>query len=281
MSISFGPHVKLNKSVVAPATECGICSFHIVEDGDSFVNAYSCNSCGQLFHSACANQWWSQYGQPSGTLGEYQINNRSAHDCPLCKMPWPPSEFNDEAPALPSEAPTNPPAANRATPTSALAPGAPPDVIPNGFWLFDYHQWGRTVGDLLMDLPINSTIGTQINEKQILFHVGNTLADIFLFSNVSDRQDFLNRWQVWSVHAENRVQYIHTLTNTGDAPAGGRHIIFTVAVFDRTCQIRRGEVPSQGSAYSLYRNNGYVRPGDQFSRNSSPDVPIARVLQGL
>lgn len=175
MSISFGPHVKLNKSVVAPATECGICSFHIVEDGDSFVNAYSCNSCGQLFHSACANQWWSQYGQPSGTLGEYQINNRSAHDCPLCKQHWPPTDFRIVAPALPSEAPTNPPAANRAAPPSALAPGAPPDVIPNGFWLFDFKQWPLDEHTL----PISvSNLGTRFNQKQFLFPVGVSVGGI-------------------------------------------------------------------------------------------------------
>ncbi len=116
--LSFGPHIKLNKSVVAPKTECGICLSEIVENetgkrnrnGESFVNTYSCNSCGQLFHSACANQWWLQYGQPSGNLGEYRINNRSAHDCPLCKMPWPPTDFNAAAPALNPVAPPPPPA---------------------------------------------------------------------------------------------------------------------------------------------------------------------------
>jgi hypothetical protein len=121
--IAFGPHVKLNKSVVAPKTECGICSSEIVENetgkrnrnGESFVNTYSCNSCGQLFHSACANQWWLQYGQPSGNLNGYQINNRSAHDCPLCKMPWPPTDFNAATPTLAVE-----------HPVAAPAPPAPP-----------------------------------------------------------------------------------------------------------------------------------------------------------
>lgn len=89
----FGPFVNLQADTLAPEVPCGICRLDLVEETHVRVPTYICDACGAFFHRECALHWWSEYGTPSGQLNGYLIRNASAHNCPTCRAPWPPSHF--------------------------------------------------------------------------------------------------------------------------------------------------------------------------------------------
>jgi hypothetical protein len=72
---------------------CAICSMPVKTPGENHVRVYACNDCFAYFHMACAQTWWDEYGTESGYLGDIRILNRSGHNCPACRAPWPERDF--------------------------------------------------------------------------------------------------------------------------------------------------------------------------------------------
>jgi hypothetical protein len=92
----FGAPFKVDAHLIDARADCAICSLPVKQAGENHVHLYACDNCFAFFHMACAQTWWDEYGTASGWLGEFRIQNQSAHNCPACRAPWPIGDFTPE-----------------------------------------------------------------------------------------------------------------------------------------------------------------------------------------
>jgi hypothetical protein len=307
MSVSFGPHFKVQASFVSDKAECGICHGSLAaEDGEDFVEAYTCSACAGVFHSICARQWWSQFMTPSGELNGYPIANRSAHYCPLCRATWPPQDFLQDVPEPVPAPPPAPPVVAVPAPPPVVAVPAPPRVgavpapppvgllrvsrgsslsragvarrsrIPSGFWLLDYSEfYSKEHLERIYSGP-----GYRISyedfpaARQVIFPVGLLISDhIWPFARNAEspfESVFLGRpygAPFWTI-------YQATAENHGVSPRG-----FTLAQY-RNTPTEWDYRPASGEAFSLTESE-HPTVGRRSTTAGGLDRDISWVLASL